>query len=226
MWTKPRLALVALLGAVAAAFFLSGAHHELEFESIKARQQELEELYEARPLATALVFFVVYVALATTSLPGGAVLTMVSGALFGVALGSVIVSFASTIGATFAFLISRYVLGQWVHARFSRAMRRIDEGVQRDGALYLFMVRLVPAIPFMLVNVSMGLTRMGTFTYYWVSQAGMLAGTVLFANAGKRLSEMQSPSEALSPRVIAAFVMLGVLPLVARKLVMRFRRVW
>ena len=220
-----RLAILGVLLALAAAFFASGAHRELEFENIKARQQELEAIYEARPTATVLLFFAIYVGLATTSLPGGAVLTMVAGALFGVAFGTLLVSFASSIGATFAFLISRYVLGDWVHERFGPTMRRIDAGVERDGALYLFMVRLVPVIPFMLVNVSMGLTRMKTLTYYWVSQLGMLAGTLLFANAGKRLSEMQSPSDALSPGVIGAFLMLGVLPFVARKIVGRFRRV-
>jgi uncharacterized membrane protein YdjX (TVP38/TMEM64 family) len=222
---KTRLALLALLAALVAGFFLSGAHHQLEFENIKARQQELEALYEAHPVATPALFFLLYILVATTSVPGGAVLTMVAGALFGVAFGALIVSFASSIGATFAFLISRYLLGDWVHARFGGVMRRIDEGVEREGALYLFMVRLVPAIPFMLVNLSMGLTRMRTFTYYWVSQAGMLAGTVLFANAGRRLAEMRSPSDALSPEVIAAFVMLGILPLLARKIVSRLRRV-
>lgn len=221
---KSRLALLALLAALIAAFFLSGAHQAVEFENIKARQAELEALYEARPLATALIFFALYVAVATTSVPGGAVLTMVAGALFGVALGVLVVSFASSIGATFAFLISRYLLGGWVHKRFAATMRTIDEGIERDGALYLFMVRLVPAIPFMLVNVSMGLTRMKTFTYYWVSQVGMLAGTLLFANAGKRLSEMRAPSDALAPGVIAALVMLGILPLLARSLLRRFRR--
>jgi uncharacterized membrane protein YdjX (TVP38/TMEM64 family) len=221
---KSRFALLALLVALVAAFFLSGAHHQVEFDSIKARQAELEALYRARPLATALGFFALYVAVATTSVPGGAVLTMVAGALFGVAPGALLVSFASSIGATFAFLISRYLLADWVHARFAGAMRRIDEGIERDGALYLFMVRLIPAIPFMLVNASMGLTRIRTFTYYWVSQAGMLAGTLLFANAGKHLSEMRSPSDALSPGVIAAFVMLGALPLAGRMLVRRFRQ--
>jgi uncharacterized membrane protein YdjX (TVP38/TMEM64 family) len=222
---KKRLALIALLGALVAGFFLSGAHHELDFENVKARQHELEALYEAHPLATPVVFFLLYILVATTSLPGGAVLTMVAGALFGVGLGALIVSFASSIGATFAFLISRYLLGDWVHARFGRTMRTIDEGVEREGSLYLFMVRLVPVIPFMLVNLSMGLTRMRTLTYYWVSQAGMLAGTVLFANAGRRLAEMQSPYDALSPGIIVALAMLGVLPILARKLANRLRRI-
>jgi uncharacterized membrane protein YdjX (TVP38/TMEM64 family) len=225
MWTRARLTVLALLAALVAGFFLSGAHHELEFEHIKARQQELEALYAAQPLATVLAFFALYVVIATTSLPGGAVLTMAAGALFGVALGAVLVSFASSIGATFAFLLSRYLLGEWVRARFGRALRRIDEGIERDGALYLFMVRLVPAIPFMLVNVGTGLTRMRPFTYYWVSQTGMLAGTLLFANAGKRLSEMHSPADVLSPQVIAAFLMLALLPLLATRLASRLRRV-
>jgi uncharacterized membrane protein YdjX (TVP38/TMEM64 family) len=172
-----------------------------------------------------LVFFSLYVVIATTSLPGGAVLTMLAGALFGAVSGALLVSFASSIGATFAFLISRYVLGDWVRARFGRALRTIDQGIERDGALYLFMVRLVPAIPFMLVNIGMGLTRIRTFTYYWVSQAGMLAGTLLFANAGKRLSEVHSPSDVLSPQIVAAFLILALLPLLAARIAGRFRRV-
>ena len=224
MWRKSRLALVVLIAALVAGFFLSGAHHELDFDNIKARQHELEERYAARPLATVLVFFAFYVVVATTSLPGGAALTMAAGALFGVGLAALLVSFASSIGATFAFLISRHLLADWVHRRFGAAMRRIDDGVVRDGALYLFMLRLVPAVPFMLVNVGMGLTGIRTFTYYWVSQAGMLAGTVLFANAGRRLSEMQSPSDALSPGVITAFALLGVLPLAVRLRARRLQR--
>jgi uncharacterized membrane protein YdjX (TVP38/TMEM64 family) len=220
--TKPRLAVLALLALLVAAFLL---HDQVEFEQIKARQHELEALYETHPVATVLAFFALYVVIATTSIPGGSVLTMGAGAIFGVALGALLVSFASSIGATFAFLISRYVLGDWVRARFGRVFSRIDQGIERDGALYLFLVRLVPAIPFMLVNIGMGLTRIRTFTYYWVSQAGMLAGTLLFANAGRRLSEMQSPSDVFSPQVVTAFLMLALLPLLAARIAGRFRRV-
>jgi uncharacterized membrane protein YdjX (TVP38/TMEM64 family) len=221
MLTKPRLAMLALLALLVAAFLL---HDELEFEHIKARQEELEALYAAHPVATVLVFFLLYVVIATASLPGGSVLTMGAGAIFGVAFGALLVSFASSIGATFAFLISRYVLGEWVRARFGRVFSRIDQGIERDGALYLFLLRLVPAIPFMLVNIGMGLTRIRTFTYYWVSQAGMLAGTLLFANAGRRLAEMQSPSDVFSPQVIAALLTLALFPVLAARIAGRFRR--
>lgn len=205
--------------ALVAALFVAGGHEVLDFDSIKERQAELEAYYAAHPLRTVAVFFGVYVAVATTSLPGGAVLTMLGGALFGAALGALLVSFASTIGATLAFLATRHLLADWLRRRFAPTFRRIDEGVAQDGAVYLFMVRLVPAIPFLLVNVGMGLTRMRVSTYYWVSQAGMLAGTLLFSIAGESLGALQSPSDVLSPRLIAAFVMLAVLPLAARKLV-------
>lgn len=214
----------ATLAAAALAFFASGAHEQLSFENIKERQDELEQLYAEHPWLMLAIFFVGYVALATTSLPGGAAATVAAGGIFGIGVATLVISFASTIGATFAFLLSRYVLRGWVEARFAARIARIDEGVGREGALYLFMLRLVPAIPFMLVNAGMGLTRMRTWTYYWVSQLGMLAGTLLFANAGSRLAEMDSPSDVFTPGIVGAFVALGVLPIAAKKLHEALRR--
>jgi uncharacterized membrane protein YdjX (TVP38/TMEM64 family) len=211
------LVVLAALGAVAAAFFATGLHQELSFSNLKERQAELEALYGRHPAAMLSLFFAGYVALAATSLPGGAAATIAAGAVFGVGVATLVISFASSIGATFAFMLSRYVLRDWVEARFGTRLARIDEGVQRQGALYLFMLRLVPAIPFMLVNAGMGLTRMRTWTYYWVSQLGMLAGTLLFANAGSRLAEMSSPGDVFTPGVVGAFVALGLLPISARK---------
>jgi uncharacterized membrane protein YdjX (TVP38/TMEM64 family) len=162
-------------------------------------------------------FFLGYVLLATTSLPGGAAATMAAGALFGAATATLLVSFASTIGATLAFLITRFFLKDHLERRFGSRLRRLHEGVERDGAYYLFVLRLTPGVPFLVVNAAMGLTRMRTWTYYWVSQLGMLAGTLLFANAGSRLAQMQSPADVFTPGIIAAFAALGVLPIAARK---------
>jgi uncharacterized membrane protein YdjX (TVP38/TMEM64 family) len=211
------VAAIAALAAVVAAFFVSGAYQQLSFENIKERQDELELLYAERPGLMLAMFFLGYVALATTSLPGGAAATIAAGGIFGLGMATLVISFASSIGATFAFLLSRYVLRSWVEARFGARIARIDEGVRREGALYLFMLRLVPAIPFVLVNAGMGLTAMPTWTYYWVSQLGMLAGTLLFANAGSRLAEMDSPADVFTPGIIGAFVALGVLPIAAKK---------
>ena len=223
-----RVGLVLVVGAAFAAFFLTGGHELLDLSTMQEREEELRALYEAQPVAFAAVFFVLYALVATTSVPGGAVLTMGAGAIFGVALGALLVSFASTIGATAAFLISRYVLGDWVRRRFGARLEKLDEGIRREGAAYLFMVRLVPAIPFLAVNVGTGLTRMPVLTYYWVSQAGMLAGTVLFAHAGRRLAELESPGDALSLGVVGTFVALAVVPLAVKKIVerLRARRAW
>ena len=168
-------------------------------------------------------FFLAYVAVAATSVPGGAALTMAGGALLGAPLATLLVSFASSIGAVLAFLTSRYVLRDWVERRLGERLRAIDEGVQRDGPVYLFLVRLMPFVPFFVVNIGMGLTRMPVWTYYWVSQLGMLAGTFLFANAGSRLASIDSPWDVLSPAVLASLAALGLLPLAARILV-RFSR--
>jgi uncharacterized membrane protein YdjX (TVP38/TMEM64 family) len=211
------VALLAALAAVALVFFASGAHQQLGFENVKERQGELEALYERHPGAMLSLFFLGYVLLATTSLPGGAAATIAGGAVFGVGVATLVISFASSIGATLAFLLSRHVFRDWIAARFSSRLAAIDAGVRREGPLYLFMLRLVPAIPFMLVNAGMGLTCMRVWTYYWVSQLGMLAGTVLFANAGSRLAEMSSPSDVFTPGVIGAFIALGVLPMAAQR---------
>jgi uncharacterized membrane protein YdjX (TVP38/TMEM64 family) len=215
---------LAALGAVVVVFFASGAHEQLGFENIKERQDELELLYAEHRWPMLAIFFAGYVALATTSLPGGAAATIAAGAIFGVGVATLVISFASSLGATFAFLLSRYVLRDWVEARFRTRLARIDEGVKREGALYLFMLRLVPAIPFMLVNAGMGLTGMRTWTYYWVSQLGMLAGTLLFANAGSRLAEMEAPSDVFTPGIVGAFLALGILPIAAKKAYEALRR--
>lgn len=221
---RSRIALVLLFTVVVAAFFAAGGPEALELAKLKARYESLEAFYAARPALALAGFFLAYVVLATTSLPGGAVLTMVAGALFGVGPAAVVVSFASSLGALCAMLLARYVLRDWVRRRYGERLRPVDEGIERDGALYLLLVRLVPAIPFFVVNVGMALTRMPARRYYWVSQLGMLPGTLVFANAGRRLAEIDSPGDVLSPAVIASLVLLAVLVLASRKAVVLLRK--
>jgi uncharacterized membrane protein YdjX (TVP38/TMEM64 family) len=213
-----------VLIALVAAFFAAGGQEALEVQNLKARLEDLRRLYSAHPLRTVAAFFSVYVALATTSLPGGAVLTLLAGAVFGVVAGTAIVSFASSLGALFAMLLTRYVAGDWVRRRIGARLRGLDEGIERDGALYLFMIRLVPAIPFIVVNVGMGLSRMPAWRYYWVSQLGMLPGSLVFANAGERLAEIQSPEDVLTARVVTALVLLAAMAFASRQIALLLRK--
>ncbi len=212
-----RFVLLAVFVLAVAAFVAAGGLEVLELEALKARFDALEDVYATRPALTVAFFFLVYVGLATSSLPGGAVLTLLAGALFGVLAGTLIVSFASSLGALAAMLLARYVLRDWVRQRFGARLAALDRGIARDGALYLFMVRLIPAIPFFAVNVGMALTKMPAARYYWVSQLGMLPGTLVFANAGRRLSEIESPGDVLSPGVMGSLALLAVLVFASHK---------
>src|SRR5258706_686240 len=225
---KPRLLVLLVIAAALAAFFASGAHHHFTFENIKAQQGTLEGWHRAHPAQTVAGFFLLYVAVTSLSIPGAAVLTLVAGAIFGLGLGALIVSFGAALGATMAFLLSRFVLRDWVRSRYAAALERIDRGVQKEGALYLFTLRLIPAVPYFLINLLIGLTAMLAWTFYWVSQLGMLPGTLVYANAGTQLAAIDSPSRILSPAVIGAFVLLGIFPLLAKKAIdaVKARRVY
>jgi pyruvate/2-oxoglutarate dehydrogenase complex dihydrolipoamide dehydrogenase (E3) component/uncharacterized membrane protein YdjX (TVP38/TMEM64 family) len=210
--TKARVALLLLIVAAGAAYFALGGHRFLNAENLQALVARFQDLYQAQPLQTGLAFFAIYVAVTGLSLPGAAVMTLVAGAIFGLAWGVAIVSFASTIGATLAFLASRFLLRDWVQARFGERMKPVNEGVAREGAFYLFALRLVPAFPFVAVNLLMGLTSIRTWTYFWVSQVGMFAGTVAYIYAGTKLGEFR-----ISAGLLAAFVLLGFFPLIAKR---------
>ena len=215
--TRSRLILVALVLAAITLFFATGAHRHLGFENVKAQQAALQGLYRAHPWQTALGFFAAYVAVTGLSLPGAALMTLLAGAIFGLLWGTLIVSFASAIGATLAFIVSRFVLRDWVQARFRRQLQSINEGVEKEGAFYLFTLRLIPAVPFFVINLAMGLTPMRAWRFYWVSQLGMLAGTLVYVNAGTQLAQIASPRGILSPALVGAFVLLGLFPLLAKK---------
>ena len=202
---------VVLLAGIG-AFFAFDLKQYFSIEYFQQQRAALEAYRDAHPAQMMAAFFGVYVLVTGLSLPGAAILTLVAGALFGLLWGVVLVSFASTIGATAAFLASRYLLRDWVQARFGDKLKTINEGVEREGAFYLFALRLVPAFPFFLINLVMGLTKMPTRTYFWVSQLGMFAGTVVYVYAGTQLGQFK-----ITAGLIAAFVALGVFPLVAKR---------
>ena len=214
-----KLVAAAALAALIVAFFAFGGDKYLTFDSIKSQQAAIQALYERNPLPAAIAFFATYVAVTGLSLPGAAVMTLVAGAIFGLLWGTVLVSFASSIGATLAFVASRFLLRDWVQTRFGARLRAINEGVEREGGLYLFTLRLIPAVPFFVINLAMGLTPIPARTFYWVSQLGMLAGTLVYVNAGTQLAAIQSPAGILSPGLIGAFVLLGFFPLIATRIV-------
>src|SRR6185503_13736781 len=184
--------------------------------------------YRSHPLQTVLLYFAAYVAVTGLSLPGATLLTLAGGAVFGLLWGTVIVSFASSLGATLAFLASRFVLRDWVRGRFGERLKAIDEGLAKEGALYLFTLRLLPVVPFFLINLSLGLSAMRVWTFYWVSQVGMLAGTLVYVNAGTQLARLDSPRGILSWQLLGAFLLLGIFPLVAKKVVdsLKVRRIY
>lgn len=221
-----RLALLCAVIAALAAFMVLDLGRFFDLVWIKSQQQMLAEQVAAAPLASALTYFAIYVLVTALSLPGAAVMTLAGAALFGFWKALLIVSFASSIGALLAFLIARFLLRDWVKARVGRSMEAIDRGIARDGALYLFTLRLVPAFPFFVINLAMGLTAMPARTFYWVSQLGMLAGTAVYVNAGTELGRIDTLAGILSPGLIAAFVLLGVFPLIARRVIdaLRARR--
>jgi pyruvate/2-oxoglutarate dehydrogenase complex dihydrolipoamide dehydrogenase (E3) component/uncharacterized membrane protein YdjX (TVP38/TMEM64 family) len=207
---------ISLLVAAVAAWFLLDLGHYLTLDQLKAQQAALERFYLANPLVVLAAFFAIYVIVTALSLPGAAIMTLAAGAIFGVATGTLLVSFASSIGATLAFLASRYLFHDAVQSRFGARLRAVNEGVARDGAFYLFSLRLVPVFPFFAVNLLMGLTPIRTWTYYWVSQVGMILGTIVYVNAGTQLARIESLSDVASPALLASFTALGALPWVGK----------
>jgi len=214
-----RLLIIAALAALVATYFFFGLGDYLTVEGIKQVAGDVGAYYERNPAQVIAGFFLVYVAVAAASLPGAAVMTLAAGALFGVLVGTIIVSFASTLGATLAFLASRYVLRDGIEARFGERLRTVNQGLERDGAFYLFTIRMIPLFPFFVVNLVMGLTRIGTWTFAWVSQIGMLLGTIVYVNAGTQLARIDSLSGIASPAVLASFALLGIAPWFAKAII-------
>ncbi|MEE4279733.1 MAG: FAD-dependent oxidoreductase [Halieaceae bacterium] len=217
------LLIAVLLFAVAAFWYFDGASL-LSFDELRRRSDELLALEARKPLLTALTFFSAYVAITGLSLPGAAIMTLAGGAIFGFATALVLVSFASSLGATLAFLVSRSLLRDWVQGRFGRQLKALNAGFERDGAFYLFSLRLVPVFPFFVINLISGLLPISTWRFYWVSQLGMLPATAVYVNAGTQLGQLENPSQILSPALLGSFALLAVFPFLARGLLRRLQR--
>ncbi len=209
---RKKLLLALVVVAAIAAFFIFDLKQYLSREFFLANKAAIDAYFADNPWQTAGLYFVIYVAVTSLSLPGAAIMTLAGGAIFGLVTGTILVSFASSIGATLAFLVSRFLLRDWVQSKVGERLKPINEGVAREGAFYLFALRLVPLFPFWLINLAMGLTSLPTRTFYWVSQLGMLAGTIVYVYAGTQLGEFK-----ISAGLIFAFVLLGIFPLIAKK---------
>lgn len=216
--------LLAGMAALVGVFFAADLGRFLSLDYLKASQSNLAALYAQDPWWLRGTYLVAYVAVAALSLPGAAALTLVGGAVFGMGWGLLLVSFASSVGATLAFLMARYALRNSVQTRFGDRLRDINRGIERDGVFYLIGLRMLPLVPFVVVNLAMGLTTMQVWTFYWASQLGMLAGTAVYVNAGIQLAHIHSAADVLSPSLLGAFVLLAIFPLLARRLMDALQR--
>ncbi|EKF9984503.1 TVP38/TMEM64 family protein [Vibrio cholerae] len=216
--------IIAIVLIAIAALLVTQFSQYLTLDVAKAKQAELANYIDAHLLQAALIYFLVYVLLTAFSIPGATVVTLLGAALFGFWLSLLLASFASTIGATLAFLSSRFLLRDWVQAKFADKLQTINQGIERDGAFYLLSLRLIPIFPFFLINLVMGLTPISTWRYYWVSQLGMLPGTAVYLNAGTQLAEISSLGEIVSLPVLASFVLLGVFPIVVKWIMGKFQQ--
>lgn len=219
-----RLLIIAALVVVVILFKTLGLGQYLTLDYLKASQDKFSQLYGENSLAVIASYMAIYIAVTALSLPGAAVMTLAGGALFGFWIGLVVVSFASTIGATLACFVARFLLRDWVQNRFGDKLSTINKGIEKEGAFYLFSLRLVPIFPFFVINLAMGLSTMKLLTFYWVSQIGMLAGTMVYVNAGKELGQIESLSGILSPGLIISFVILGLFPIAVKKLLTIYKK--
>ncbi|MEM8918271.1 MAG: FAD-dependent oxidoreductase [Pseudomonadota bacterium] len=219
-----KLLLIAILAVAVWAIFHYDLQSYLNLETLKAQQDNIDRFYGENALLVIAAFLGVYITVTALSIPGAAIMTLAAGAIFGVVAGTIIVSFASTIGATLAFLTSRYLLRDWVEDKFGSRLKKINEGVEKDGAFYLITMRLVPAFPFFMINLLMGLTKMKVWVYFIASQIGMLAGTIVYVNAGTQLSQVNSVGEVFSLSVLGSFLLLAIFPWIAKAIIGLFKR--
>jgi len=223
MMTISRFILLLVIVSCIAVFFYFDLQQFLTLEMLKSKQAAIIDYKNTHPVISAIFYAVIYIAVTGLSLPGAAILTLAGGAVFGLLWGTVIVSFASTIGATLAFLAARFLFRDSVENRFGDRLNAVNEGMKKDGAFYLFTLRLIPVFPFFMINLLMGLTAIKTRTFFWVSQLGMLAGTIVYVNAGTQLGKITSLSDILSPGLVFSFVLLGLFPLLAKTVINRFK---
>lgn len=212
------MALVFLVCIAVGLFWIFDLGQYLTLSYLKASQAKFTALYKGKRILVIGIYMLIYIIVTALSLPGAAVMTLAGGGLFGLWVGVLVVSFASTIGATLACFVSRFLLRDWVQAKFGEKLGTVNKGVEEEGNFYLFTLRLVPIFPFFVINLVMGLTKMPLLSYYWISQVGMLPGTIVYVNAGKELAKIESLSGILSPGLIISFVILGVFPITVKKL--------
>ena len=217
--TKSKILILIILTLAVSYFFIFDLGQYFTLDFFKSEQAKIDLYYQENPSKTVFFYFIIYIAVTALSLPGAALMTLVGGAVFGLTKGTLIVSFASSIGATLAFLASRFLFRDFVQSKFGQHLAAINHGVEKEGAFYLFTLRLVPAFPFFVINLVMGLTLIKTLTFYLVSQLGMLAGTLVYVNAGTQIAKIESLSGIVSPQLIFSFAILGVFPLMAKKIV-------
>lgn len=217
--TQSRIFMLISIGLLIGGFFYFGLGEYLTLESLKTQQVAIEQYRAANPTFSVVWYVSIYILVTSLSLPGATILTLAGAAVFGLVWGTIIVSFASTMGATLAFLAARFLFRDSVESKLGDRLKTINEGIARDGIFYLLSLRLVPLFPFFMINMLMGLTSMKTWTFYWVSQVGMLAGTIVYVNAGTQLASIESLSDILSPGLLASFALLGVFPMIAKKIV-------
>lgn len=220
-----RIVLLLALALAIGGFFFFGVQDYLNLAALQEGRAALEDWVLAHPWLARGGFFLGYVLVAALSLPGAVIMTLGAGALFGLGWGFALVSFASALGATCAMLIARELVGDWVQSRYQAQLARMNEGLERDGGFYLFSLRMVPLFPFFVINLVMGLTRMAAWPFYWISQVGMIPGTLVFVFAGTQLAEVENVGDILSPGLILAFTLLGLFPILARKLIAAIRPV-
>ena len=213
-----RIAIVGAIIVLIVLFKVLGLGQYLTLDYLKSSQEKFAALYSNNQVAVIAVYMLIYIAVTALSLPGAAVMTLAGGAMFGFWVGFVVVSFASTIGATLACFVARFLLRDWVQNKFGDKLTDINDGIAREGAFYLFSLRLVPIFPFFVINLLLGLTNMKLLTFYWVSQVGMLPGTMVFVNGGKELAKIDSLAGILSPGLIISFVILGLFPITVKKI--------
>jgi len=215
---KTKVILIVVIAAVIAGFFIFDLGQYLSLEYLKSQKESLNALYIESPVLISVIFFIAYVLVAAFNLPAAALLTVAAGAILGFWNGLFVVSFASTIGATGAFLMTRHLFNDAVQSRFGDRLKTINAGIEREGAFYVFGLRLVPLFPFVVVNSVLALTKLKTWTFYWASQIGMLAGTAVFVNAGTQLADISSLSGIAKPAVLGSFALLGIFPILAKYL--------
>ena len=217
------IAVITVVIGLLVLFHVLGFGQYFTLSYVKSSQEKFAALYAEHRYTVIAAYMLIYILVTSLSLPGAAVMTLAGGALFGLLTGTIVVSFASTIGATLACSVSRFILRDWVQGKLGDKLKTINEGIEKNGAFYLFTLRLIPVFPFWLINLVMGLTKMPLKTYYMVSQAGMLPGTMVYVNAGKELAKINSPSGILSPGLIFSFVLLGLFPIITKKLLALYK---